>query len=335
MEAVRISLSLLPVLFFLSALILLDTFKLVSLRLVLFSIVIGTIAAGVAVLINEFLISHLDLTTVNYSRYVAPIVEEMTKCLFLVYLIRKAYTGFIVDAAILGFAVGTGFAIVENIYYLMTLHNSNLVLWAIRGFGTASMHGGTIAVFAIISKNLTDRYDSMSINYFIPGYLLAVFIHMVFNFFILPPAVMTLVLLIVFPLIIMIAFKQSEKATEKWLGVGMDNDIEIIELITSGKMSESNVGKYLESLRNKFSGEILADILCYLHLYKELGIQAKGQILLQEQGVKLPPDELLQSKLTELKYLEKSIGQIGRLAILPFLKSSSQDIWQVYYLQKK
>ena len=69
--------------------------------------------------------------------------------------------------------------------------------------------------------------------------------------------------------------------------------------------------------------------------YKELGIQAKGQIILMEAGVKLPTDELLQSKLVELKYLEKSIGQIGLLAIMPFLKTTSQDIWQVYYLQDK
>ena len=40
------------------------------------------------------------------------------KALIVVVLIRTHRIGFLVDAAILGFAVGTGFALVENLYYL-------------------------------------------------------------------------------------------------------------------------------------------------------------------------------------------------------------------------
>ena len=87
--------------------------------------------------------------------------------------------------------------------------------------------------------------------------------------------------------------------------------------------------------QKRFPREILVDILCYLQLFKELAIQAKGQILLMEAGIKLPPDKMLEAKLKELKFLENSIGQTGLIAIMPFLKTTTQDIWQVFYLQKQ
>ena len=48
-----------------------------------------------------------------------------------------------IDAAIYGFAVGAGFAFIENIYYLHSLEHHKIVVWIIRGLGTAVMHGGT------------------------------------------------------------------------------------------------------------------------------------------------------------------------------------------------
>ena len=79
---------------------------------------------------------------------------------------RTHKIGFMVDSAIYGFAVGAGFAFVENIYYLQSLENANLFLWIIRGFGTAVMHGGTTAVFAILSKTLTDGKSSSAFYLF-------------------------------------------------------------------------------------------------------------------------------------------------------------------------
>lgn len=56
-----------------------------------------------------------------YSRYGAPVVEEVLKSIYLVYLIKSKRIGFMVDSAIFGFAIGAGFAFVENIYYLQSV----------------------------------------------------------------------------------------------------------------------------------------------------------------------------------------------------------------------
>ena len=50
------------------------------------------------------------------SRYIAPLTEETGKAALVVTLVATARVGFLVDAAVLGFAVGTGFALFENLH---------------------------------------------------------------------------------------------------------------------------------------------------------------------------------------------------------------------------
>ena len=49
-----------------------------------------------------------------------------------------------------GYAVGAGFATVENLYYLGTLTDAHMAVWIVRGFGTAILHGGVQAIFAAL-----------------------------------------------------------------------------------------------------------------------------------------------------------------------------------------
>ncbi|MFQ5865528.1 MAG: PrsW family intramembrane metalloprotease [bacterium] len=333
-ELARIVVSLLPVFIFLMALIFLDSYKLAKLHSVLQTILVGSIVAGVCLFFNRWIIDLLSLSTRVYSRYVAALSEEFLKAVYIVYLIKSKKVGFMVDGAIYGFAVGAGFAFIENVYYLQSLQSPNILLWIIRGFGTAVMHGGTTAIFGIISKNLSERKSSEKVRIFLPGLGMAILIHSFFNHFILPPIITTVTLLIALPLLIMIVFAQSEKATRSWLGVGFDTDMELLQMITSGKISETRIGKYLQSLKRSFPGEVVADMLCLLRIHLELAIRAKGILLMRETGFKVTADPEIKEKFDELRYLEKSIGKTGKLAILPFLHTSSRDLWQLYMLGK-
>ncbi|NCF60736.1 MAG: hypothetical protein GWP64_12885, partial [Gammaproteobacteria bacterium] len=117
-----------------------------------------------------------------------------------------------------------------------------------------------------------------------------------------------------------------------WLGAGFDADTELLELINSGELSASKVGLYLQSLREKFEGPIVADLLCYLRLHTELSIRAKGLLMMRESGFVNKAGEETRAKLEEMEYLEKSIGATGKLAIKPFLRMSQKDLWQFYML---
>ncbi|MFQ5454215.1 MAG: PrsW family glutamic-type intramembrane protease, partial [Candidatus Zixiibacteriota bacterium] len=149
-ESVKIIISLTPVFLFLAALIFLDSYKLVKLRSVLFTIFIGGAVAVICLLLNSWLLELSSSNITAYKRYAAPIIEEFLKAVYLIYLIKTKKVGFLVDAAICGFAVGAGFALIENIYYLMAVESSDLLLWLVRGCGTAILHGGPMAIMGII-----------------------------------------------------------------------------------------------------------------------------------------------------------------------------------------
>jgi RsiW-degrading membrane proteinase PrsW (M82 family) len=323
-----------PVLLFLAVLMYLDSYKLVRLRWVIFTIVLGGAAAAVSYTANVTLLSRLAMDFTTYSRYVAPVVEESAKSIILIWLIRSQRTGFLVDASIYGFAVGTGFALLENAYYLGSIPDTHLVVWVIRGLGTAVMHGGTTSIFAISSQLLAEFKSPKQILIFMPGLLAAVVLHSLFNHLFFSPIFSTLVTLIVFPLLIFVAFEKSEQSLRNWLEVGFDADTELLELMNSGRLSESKVGKYLQSLREKFSGEVVMDLLCYLRIHLELSLRAKGILMMREAGFDAEPDEDTRALFQEMKYLEKSIGKTGKLALLPFLHIGGKELWQLYMIGK-
>ncbi len=327
----RYPLSLLPVLVFLVALIFLDSYKLVRLRTVVAMIATGVVAAGAAYFINVRLIGSDGFVE---TRYVVPVVEEFLKAAFIVYLLRAKKIGFMVDAAILGFAVGAGFALCENIYYLESLRTTNLFVWLTRGFGTAIMHGGTTAIVAIMSKNLMDTRNSGTIVLTLPGFAAAVLIHAFFNQLFLHPLLNTAVIAIALPVLMGAIYQRSERSTRKWLGVGFDADVGTLNMIVAGNISDSPIGAYLRSIKDRFTPEVVVDIFCYLRLYLELSVKAKGVLLMRETGFDMPPDPEIRAKFRELSYLEKSIGKTGKIALSPFIRSSSTDLWQLHMLEK-
>ena len=96
--------------------------------------------------------------------------------------------GFLVDAAVLGFAVGTGFAIVENMIYLRDIGQATLLLWVVRGLGTAILHAATTAIVAMIAKTVADSRRNVSpVVAVLPGWLVAAMIHSMFNHLLVSP----------------------------------------------------------------------------------------------------------------------------------------------------
>lgn len=333
-EFLNILTSLLPVLVFLVALVFLDSFKLVSLRAVLQAILAGALVAAACYFLSGFLLDHLPVSSLQYKRYIAPTLEEVLKSLYVVFLIRTMRTGFIVDAAIYAFAVGAGFALVENAYYLRELDSGSLVTWVVRGFGTAIMHGSTMAIFGILAKGTSDRHASMSPVVFLPGLLVAIVIHSLYNHFLVNPVASAALLLAALPFLVIFVFDRSERATRSWLGVGFDSDVELLEIIHTGEVTETHIGQYLKSLKHAFPGEVVGDMLCLLQIHLELSIRAKGVLMAREAGIRLPVDEAVKANLEELKYLEKSVGKTGKMAMTPFLNMTSRDLWQLYMLGK-
>ena len=327
-----VAVSILPVFLFLGALVLIDSYKLVALRAILLSVAAGMVAALASYGVNVGLRPALDLDFARYSMYVAPVVEESLKAAFVVYLLQRNKVGFVVDAAIHGFAIGTGFAFLENLYYLQVNADATLWTWIVRGFGTAIMHGGATSIVAMVSRTLHNRSDAFRLWMLLPGLGVAVVLHSLYNHFVLTPILATALIVLVFPYLSVAVFQQSERETRAWLGAGFDTDQELLRAVHTGQVSGTPVGRYLATLRSRFPAEVIVDMMCLLRLRVELAIRAKGVLMMREAGFEVAPDPTVKGKLEELRYLEKSIGKTGLRALHPFLHTSTRDLWQLAVL---
>jgi hypothetical protein len=330
--ALRASVGLLPVLCFLTAMRLFDSYKLVHLRSTLALIGVGALGAVASYWVGAAVLGGTELGFKPYSRYVAPLVEELLKGAVIVWLIGRHRVAFLVDAAICGFAVGAGFAMLENLFYLRLLPDAPLGVWIVRGFGTAIMHGGTTAMFGILGLMVAERAGQPGARMFLPGLLLAAVVHSAYNHFFFAPVLAAIGILLTLPPLALLVFARSEATLEQWLESGFDADTELLALINSGQFPDSKIGRYLESLRARFEGPVVADLLCYLRTRTELALRAKGILMLRESGFEAAPDEATRDRFAELEYLERSIGRTGLLAIKPFLHMSRKDLWQLYQI---
>jgi len=330
--AIALAVSVLPVFFFLGALVLLDSYKLIAFRSILIAVAAGAVAALAGYVVNVSLRPVLDLDMARYTVYGAPVVEELLKGVYIGWLLRRNKVGFVVDAATYGFAVGTGFAFLENLYFLPVHPNPTIWTWIVRGFGTSLMHSGATAIFAMISRTLLSRAGVFKWRLMLPGVAVAILLHSLYNQFLVSPLLATSLIVLVFPYIVMYLFKKSEKETKSWLGTGFDTDQELLRVMRAGQVSDTPVGLYLSGLKTSYPPEVIVDMMCLLQLRAELGIRAKGMLLMREAGFEADPDPSLRAKLEEVRYLEQSIGRTGMRSLKPFIHTSTQDLWQLNLL---
>jgi RsiW-degrading membrane proteinase PrsW (M82 family) len=329
----EIVLSFFPVLLFLGFLFMMDSFRLVRISSLLLCLGWGIISAISAFYVNTFIAGTLDLDFRQLSRYVAPLTEEFIKSMAIVVMIYKKRQGFLVDAAVYGFAVGTGFSLAENIiYFLGTPPESALINSVIRGFGTAFMHGGCTGLLAVFFMAGIERSGSFLLSGFI-GLIVAILIHSGFNHFPLPPLYQTLVNMVVMPLLFVAIFRINTQRLQKWLEIEFSSEVELLGMIRKGEFGGTKSGRYLASLREQFTPEVVFDMYCFLSLYIELSIKAKRNIMLQEGGFPLIREEDLLQKLEELKMLRRRIGKIGELALAPLIRMNYRNLWKLTKLR--
>jgi RsiW-degrading membrane proteinase PrsW (M82 family) len=330
----RALLGLLPALGLLAVLVYLDGYKLVRLRAVVALLACGAAIAAATYALNQLFLERFPLPLPLFSRYVAPVGEELLKALVVVALVRAHRVGFLVDAAICGFAVGTGFGVAENLYYVHLLPGAGPGLFLLRGFGTALMHGGATAIVGVLGLASLERRPDAWVRAFLPGLLLAVVLHSAFNHFFLSPLLSTSGIVLVLPILFQAIFARSERSLGEWIGRGFDADVATLELINSGRFAGSPAGRYLHALKDRFEGPVVADLLCYLRMHIELSLRAKGVLLMRESGFDPQVDEATRAAFGELRYLGKSVGRTGLRAIRPMLGMTGKELWQLHMLDR-
>ena len=78
---------------------------------------------------------------------------------------------------------------------------------------------------------------------------MAIVIHELYNQPWWRPVMAAVVVLVTLPVVIAFIFWRSEKVLEKWLGMKLDKDIDLLQMIATGTFGESPVGSYMQVAR--------------------------------------------------------------------------------------
>lgn len=330
-----------PVLVFLLVLTWFDSHRLVRRRRVFGALLAGAGAGLLGYFINSQILAWTAMPSLDFALHVAPFIEETLKAAFVLWFLRTGRAAFLVDATILGFAIGAGFSVLENLYYLKLLPEAPLIVWIIRGFGTALMHGGCTAILAVLLRSRTGAGPAVSRGRSAltlgVALLTASLLHLAYNRAMVQPIITTVLVLVVLPLVFAGVYRRGERILCHWVGTGFDRDQQLLELLRSGGVAETPLGRQLAALRGNFPAAVVGDMLCLLRLNAEISIAVRGRMLLQKQGL-TPADGQtadLSDRMREAAWLEKSIGRAGRLALRPLGAGWDRRRWQREYLRRQ
>ena len=151
-------------------------------RWILFFVLIGFVTCVISAEINDYiLVRSPEMNMTVFSVYYAPIVEEIVKMVpVFVYSLLAVKKG--KKRIEFGMAVGVGFSILENVYYMITnVQKISSVEWIFaRGFSTALMHAlCTVAV--AYTLHVAYQHRKMLLTGTLAALTMAITYHSAFN----------------------------------------------------------------------------------------------------------------------------------------------------------
>ena len=340
-EAIDWAVALVPVLVMLVLFIWLDVFKLMTLWETVGLLLLGAATAGAAYPISGTFLDALPLGFSNYSRFVAPWVEELVKGLAVVGLFWFNRIGYKLDAVISGFAIGAGFSVVENIIYLARFPELTANVWMVRGLGTAVMHGTTCAVLAATAHEFAERETRGAVSefdfnllWFVPGYLIAVAIHTAFNQFPDRPLLAMVGILAVAPFVIMAIFRFGAVEAQKWLNEERAETRAALEAWEAGKYPDDESGRKIAALVKRSDDKTAAKMREYCQLLTWLVLQAEDTLHDQvEDTEKL--HIVGRSAFERLETLKRELGKTNVATLRALLPFSRNDYWEISELKER
>ena len=334
--------ALIPVLALLALFEWLDAFELITLDELALLLGLGALAAFVAWPISGRLLDTLPIGFSLYSRFVAPWIEEALKGVIMIALFRMNRIGFKLDAVISGFAIGAGFSVVENVFYLTLFPQYGTGTWLVRGFGTAIMHGTTLAVLAAIAHEFAERQMRaaagdfhFNLLWFVPGYGVAVALHTLFNQFPDRPMVAMMGAVLVAPVVLIAILNFGTTEAERWLEADEIEHRAQLEVLRKGHWPEGPYGRKVAALADRLDPEAAKRVRRYWELQAWLAAEAE-EVMIEEAAhdLKFDPEEA-RAAFAELDGLSKALGKSTLHALQAALPFSRNDLWELSELKQR
>lgn len=331
-------LALVPVLVLLGVFAWLDAFALMRPRELALLLALGGLGAVLAYPVSGRMLDTLPIGFSNYSRFIAPWIEEAIKGVFVILLFRMNRIGYKLDAVLSGFAIGAGFSVIENIFYLTFFPQYGIGTWLVRGCGTALMHGTCTALFAAIAHELAERESRGAAGefdfrwwWFVPGYLVAVILHTIFNQFPEQPLLAMIGALMVTPIAIMLIFHFGQAEAARWLDQEVVGHRAQLAALDSGQWPEPRI----KALAERLGGQAAAEIRTYYRTLAWLVVEAE-ETMIEESGGDAEFDrDKIRDAFAQLDRSRAAMGRSTFAALKALLPFSRNDQWEVGELRQR
>ena len=342
LQSVHWAVALVPVLAMLAVFVWLDAFRLMNLKEILILLMLGAIGALAAWPVSGRLLDTLPIGFSLYSRFVAPWIEEAIKAVIMIGLFRMNRIGYKLDAVISGFAIGAGFSVVENIIYLTIFPHYGTGTWLVRGFGTAIMHGTTLAVLATVAHEFAERETreaaadfDFSLMWFVPGYGVAVALHIAFNQFPYRPMIAMMAAILVAPIALILILNLGTAEAQRWLAAECAEHHAQLEALRGGRWPNGQAGAKIAALAERLDAESAKRISRYWELQAWLVAQAEEVMMEEAAGDAEFDASAVQAAFAEAEGLKRALGRSTFAALEALLPFSRNDYWEVSELRQR
>ena len=324
--------ALLPVVIYIFVVYKIDNFSLISIKNLLLQVLCGMVAALVC--FGLFQLTGPILTE-NQSEFFNPVLEEIVKALPLLWLATRKKIVFFIDSVICGAAIGGGFSILENIFYLLLGNEMGIGTVLFRGLEVALIHMGCSAIIAaglmlgirlILRSRSRLPIKNSDALMVISLLVVAPVLHVCHNTFHFNPLVQFIFVIGTMGGLLVWTYFYDVEMIHRWLDTGLDKQLSLLDSIKKGQLSDTPTGHFLQSVKDAFPPEDFFDMICFVQLHVRLSVASRSRVMLWESGLErdLPltdeMKELILSQYTEYRLLEKRLGNTARMTIAPIVK---------------
>ena len=324
--------ALLPVVIYIFVVYKIVNFSLISVKNLFLQVLCGMVAALVCFGLFQLTGSILSE---NKSEFFNPVLEEIIKAIPLLWLATRKKIVFFIDSIICGAAVGGGFSILENIFYLLLGNEMGIGTVLFRGLEVALIHMGCSAIIAaglmlgirlILRSRSRLPIKNSDALMVISLLVVAPVLHVCHNTFHFNPLVQFVFVIGMMGGLLAWTYFYDVEMIHRWLDTGLDKQLSLLGSIKKGHLNNTPTGNFLKSVKDVFPPEDYFDIICYIQLHVELSVASRSRVMVREAGLEqyLPlTDEMKESVLSqyaEYKLLEKRLGNAARMTIAPIVK---------------
>ena len=312
----------------------LDLYQTGTFRTVLLCFGWGLVAYGLAYYANPAIFRTRIVPTWNdLSRYIAPIVEESLKALILLYIVRQAKFTYFVDGAIYGFAVGIGFAVVENYQYILA-SQSGLGTAIARVLSANLIHATASAMVGVTFGLARFRRTGGYIATVLAGLALAMLLHSLYNNIVtrdIPGPVLVYSVVLGLAGVGFIAFMifRGLADQKKWIeeALGMADRVTAGEARVVQRLDQ--VQELLEPLAKVFGAEKAAQVERFLFYQAQLGIKRKTLEKLPDEKMRRGVEKDMEELRTKMDEARRAVGSYMMASVRVIFPEGSSPVFGV------